>query len=135
MDLSSVLKLIVSTLAVFAAGGIGSLFTFRAIPTWYAGLKKPRYTPPNWAFGPVWTTLYVLMVISVFLLWQGGLDTKSELLLATLSSSRLSRRRFPALSFVRGLSQNIFSRSHDPLSGTGLVQQMVQIAARFARAI
>lgn len=71
MDLNSIIKLIVSILASFAAGGVGSLFTFKAIPTWYAGLKKPRYTPPNRAFGPVWTTLYILMGISVFLVWQG----------------------------------------------------------------
>jgi len=80
MDLSSIIKLIVSILASFAAGGIGSLFTFKAIPTWYAGLRKPRYTPPNRAFGPVWTTLYVLMGISVFLIWQKGLSTNAAFL-------------------------------------------------------
>ena len=80
MDLSSIVRLIVSILASFAAGGIGSLFTFKAIPTWYARLKKPRYTPPNWAFGPVWTTLYILMGISVFLIWQKGLSTNDVLL-------------------------------------------------------
>jgi len=80
MDLSSIVKLIVSILASFAAGGIGSLFTFKAIPTWYASLKKPRYTPPNRAFGPVWTSLYILMGISVFLVWQKGLSTNGALL-------------------------------------------------------
>ena len=80
MDLNSVIKLIVSILVSFAAGGISSLFTFKAIPTWYAGLKKPPYTPPNWAFGPVWTTLYILMGISVFLVWQKGLATNGALL-------------------------------------------------------
>jgi len=79
MDLNSIIKLVVSILASLAAGGIGSLFTFRAIPTWYAGLKKPRYTPPNRAFGPVWTTLYILMGVSVFLVWQKGLDTNGAL--------------------------------------------------------
>ena len=44
------------------------------------GLKKPPYTPPNWAFGPVWTTLYILMAISVFLVWQKGLATNGALL-------------------------------------------------------
>jgi translocator protein len=73
MDWSTVIKFLVSLLASFAAGGIGSLFTFKAIPNWYAGLRKPRYTPPNRLFGPVWTTLYILMAISVFLVWQKGL--------------------------------------------------------------
>ncbi|MFC1984526.1 TspO/MBR family protein [Chloroflexota bacterium] len=84
MDLNSIVKLIVSIVACFAAAVIGSLFTFKAIPAWYAGLKKPRYTPPNWAFGPVWTTLYVLMGISVFLVWQNGLAINDVLLAFTL---------------------------------------------------
>jgi tryptophan-rich sensory protein len=79
VDLNSIIKLIISILASFAAAGIGSLFTFKAIPTWYAGLKKPRYTPPNWAFGPVWTTLYILMAISVILVWQKGIESDGVL--------------------------------------------------------
>ena len=84
MDWNGVFKLVISILASLAAGGIGSLFTFKAIPTWYAGLKKPSYTPPNWAFGPVWTTLYILMGISVFLVWQKGLANNGALLAYTL---------------------------------------------------
>jgi benzodiazapine receptor len=84
MDLNNVIKLVISILASFAAGGIGSLFTFKVIPTWYAGLKKPPYTPPNWVFGPVWTTLYILMGISVFLVWQNGLAINDALLAFTL---------------------------------------------------
>jgi len=84
MGLNDIIKLVVSILACFAAAGIGSLFTFKAIPTWYAGLKKPPYTPPNWVFGPVWTTLYILMGISVFLVWRNGLATNGVLLAFTL---------------------------------------------------
>lgn len=80
MSLNDVIKLVISIIACFAAAGIGSLFTFKAIPNWYAGLKKPSYTPPNWAFGPVWTALYLLMGISVFLVWQKGLATNGALL-------------------------------------------------------
>ena len=84
MNWGDVVKLIVSIVASFAAGGIGSLFTFKAIPTWYQGLRKPPYTPPNWAFGPVWITLYILMGISVFLVWQKGLATSGATLAFTL---------------------------------------------------
>jgi len=84
MDINTVVKLVVSIIACFAAGGIGSLFTSKAIPEWYAGLTKPRYTPPNWAFGPVWTTLYILMAISLFLVWQKGLVTPGVVLAFTL---------------------------------------------------
>lgn len=84
MDWNNIIKLLVSIIACLAAGGIGSLFTFKAIPIWYAGLKKPPYTPPNWAFGPVWTALYILMGISVFLIWQKGLAMDGVSLAFTL---------------------------------------------------
>jgi benzodiazapine receptor len=77
--LNDIVKIAVGILASFAAGAIGSLFTFKAIPTWYAALKKPPGTPPNWAFGPVWTTLYLLMGISVFLVWRQGLSAPAAL--------------------------------------------------------
>jgi translocator protein len=84
LDWSSVIRFVISLLACLAAGGIGSLFTFKAIPTWYRGLQKPAFTPPNQAFGPVWTALYVLMAVSVFLIWQPGLSSGNSLLAFTL---------------------------------------------------
>lgn len=45
-------------------------FTISAIPTWYAYLNKPLFSPPNWLFGPVWTSLYALMGISAFIVWH-----------------------------------------------------------------
>jgi len=68
-----IIKLIVSIVACEGAGGIGAIFTTPAIPTWYAGLKKPAFTPPNSVFGPIWITLYLLMGIAVFLVWREGL--------------------------------------------------------------
>ncbi len=66
-------ELIVSIVACEGAGGIGATFTTPAIPTWYKGLKKPAFTPPNSVFGPIWITLYLLMAIAVFMVWQEGL--------------------------------------------------------------
>lgn len=65
------------TLALFilisqAAGFIGTFFTTPAIPGWYASLEKPEFSPPNWIFAPVWTTLYLLMGIAAFLVWHKG---------------------------------------------------------------
>lgn len=73
--MNDIIKLVISIVASLAAGGIGSIFTFKAISTWYATLKKPPKTPPNRAFGPVWTTLYILMGVSVFLVWRDGLGS------------------------------------------------------------
>ena len=53
----------------FLAAGIGSLFTTSAIDTWYTTLQKPFFSPPNWIFGPVWTLLYLLMGISLYMVW------------------------------------------------------------------
>jgi benzodiazapine receptor len=69
-----ILKLAISIIICLAAGFIGSIFTNRQIPTWYAALKKPSFSPPNWLFGPVWTALFILMGISLFLVWRKGLS-------------------------------------------------------------
>lgn len=54
------------------AGLIGAIFTASSIPTWYADLIKPDLAPPNWVFGPVWTTLFVLMGVAAWLVWREG---------------------------------------------------------------
>ena len=55
-----------SILPALAASLIGSAATLPNIPTWYMGLIKPGFTPPNWIFGPVWTLLYILMAIACY---------------------------------------------------------------------
>lgn len=54
------------------AGALGSLFTAPAISGWYASLARPPIAPPNWVFAPVWTTLFLLMGIALFLVWREG---------------------------------------------------------------
>jgi translocator protein len=51
---------------VALAGALGSLATSPNIPTWYAGLAKPGFTPPNWAFPAAWTILYLMMAAAVW---------------------------------------------------------------------
>ncbi|MBU2416353.1 tryptophan-rich sensory protein [Patescibacteria group bacterium] len=63
-------RLIISLALPQLAGIVGSLFTTSAIPTWYATLQRPSFSPPNWLFGPAWITLYILMGISIYLIWQ-----------------------------------------------------------------
>lgn len=65
-------KLITSIIGCQLVGIIGSVFTVSSIPTWYASLNKPWFAPPNWIFGPVWTTLYLMMGISFYLVWIQG---------------------------------------------------------------
>src|SRR6187402_2603422 len=57
-------------------GAVSGYATSRSIDTWYAGLVKPTFNPPNAVFGPVWTVLYVLMGITLFLLWRSPSSAK-----------------------------------------------------------
>jgi tryptophan-rich sensory protein len=63
-------KLVVSILLPLGVGAIAGMFTSSAVPEWYATLNRPSFNPPNGLFGPVWTTLYTLMGISLFLIWK-----------------------------------------------------------------
>ena len=70
--MKNLLKLIVCIVICQLAGVIGSIFTMDNISTWYPTLTKPPLQPPNWIFGPVWISLYILMGISLFLVIKNG---------------------------------------------------------------
>ena len=64
-----IIKLAISLLIPQFAGGLGALVTTPNIPTWFATLHKPFFSPPNWLFAPVWTLLFLLMGLSFYLIW------------------------------------------------------------------
>lgn len=76
MERNKIVKLVAAILVCQVAGFIGSFFTAPSIPAWYASIEKPAFTPPNWVFAPVWTTLFVLMGISLYLVWDRGFERK-----------------------------------------------------------
>ncbi len=71
------LKFFISVLTCLSIGGVSGFITSTEIPTWYVAVIKPSFNPPNWIFGPVWTTLYILMAISFWLIWKS--DTESSI--------------------------------------------------------
>ena len=64
------MKLFVSLLITLSVGIIAGLFTRTAVHGWYALANKPSFNPPNWLFGPVWTILYIMMGIALWLVWK-----------------------------------------------------------------
>jgi len=83
-------KLIIAVVVSLMAGVLGSVFTSEAIPTWYATLEKPDFTPPNWVFAPVWTTLYILMGVAAYLVWREGFHKTEVKIALTLYAIQLT---------------------------------------------
>lgn len=77
MSIKNLGKLLASIIVAEAAGLIGSVATIPAIGTWYKTLIKPPFSPPNWIFGPVWTILYILMGVALYLVWDKGTQKKT----------------------------------------------------------
>ena len=108
MRVNNFFKLVIAIVVSELAGVIGSVFTISAIPNWYAGLVKPALNPPSWVFGPVWTTLYLLMGVAAFLVWKKGFERKDVKLALGIFSVQL---------FLNAIWSIIFFGLHSP-SGT-----------------
>jgi tryptophan-rich sensory protein len=107
---------LLAIIAVAAASVVGQLATFPNLAPWYAGLVKPSFNPPNWIFGPVWTTLYLMMAFAV---WR----------ILRLTEASAGRRWALGLFFAQ-LALNaawswLFFAAHNPL--LGLINIVLQI--------
>lgn len=71
-----IVKLIISILIPLIVGFSSSLATMDSLRTFFDVLNKPSWTPPAWAFGPIWTILYILMGIALFLVWRKGFERR-----------------------------------------------------------
>jgi len=106
----NITKLIISILICQLAGVIGSVFTAPSITTWYATLEKPSFNPPGWVFAPAWTTLFLLMGIALYIIWNRGLENEKvklaviifavQLILNILWSILFFGLKFPFLAFL-----------------------------------
>lgn len=75
--MSNIVKGIIAIAIPLLVGGASGFFTVTGVESWYQTIQKPSWNPPNWVFGPVWTTLYIMMGIALFLVWKE--DTSQEL--------------------------------------------------------
>ena len=65
-------KLIVSIIIPVAIGATAGFFTATGVDSWYQTINKPSWNPPSWIFAPVWTILYIMMGIALFLVWKSN---------------------------------------------------------------
>ncbi len=100
------MKLLLCIFLCEAIGGLGALWTIPEISGWYTTIQKPTFNPPNWIFGPVWNTLFLLMGISLWL---------------TLRSENSAARKTALIAFAIQLMLNthwsfLFFKLHSPLA-------------------
>lgn len=110
MRINNTLKLIISLAIPQLAGGLGSFFTIGSVKEWYPVLVKPALNPPAWIFGPVWTTLFLLMGYALFLVWK---DENAK-------NKRLAYSAFGIQMVLNALWSIIFFGLHSP--GGALVE-------------
>ena len=67
---NKILTFFLFLIVTFSASLIGSVTTLNFKEPWYSLLNKPAFNPPDWIFGPVWTTLYLMMTIAIWLFWH-----------------------------------------------------------------
>lgn len=68
--MNNAIKLIIAVAIPLIVGGLSGFFTVTGVESWFQTINKPTWNPPNWIFGPVWTTLYAMMGVALFLVWK-----------------------------------------------------------------
>ena len=95
------MKLFISILIPLLVGAISGFFTSSGVNGWYALANKPWFNPPNWIFAPVWTTLYVLMGIALFLVWKADADKSIKQTAIILFTLQLTLNFFWSIIFFK----------------------------------
>jgi tryptophan-rich sensory protein len=122
---SAWLRASIALFPVVAASLLGQLATYPNLASWYAGLAKPSFNPPNWIFAPVWTTLYVLMIYAVWRILK--------------RADRPVERRIALTLFFLQLALNalwswLFFGLNSPLAGLlNIIPQLLIILATIVR--
>lgn len=102
------LTLLFSLLVSFIPGTLGSLATASSVRTWYPELTKPFFTPPSWLFGPVWTVLYLMIGISLYLLLLEREKSRTYTVLLAIFAVQLVLNLFWSVFFF-GLQSTLWA--------------------------
>ncbi len=95
------MKLFISILLPVLVGAIAGMFTSSGVTGWYAIANKPWFNPPNWIFAPVWTMLYILMGIALFIIWKSETDKILKQTAVTLFVIQLALNFFWSFIFFK----------------------------------
>lgn len=95
------MKLFISILIPLLVGAISGYFTSSGVNGWYAVANKPWFNPPNWIFAPVWTSLYILMGIALFLVWKSDAATSTKQAAIALFAVQLTLNFFWSIIFFK----------------------------------
>ncbi len=99
LGLKKLKKLLASLGLCFGAAAIGSAVTRPAVTGWYVTVQKPVFSPPNELFAPVWTLLYFLMAVALYLVWQKREDGVRDNLALQLFAVQLALNVFWSVVF------------------------------------
>lgn len=105
-NISSFWKLVISIIICEATGIVSGLLANASNNAWFDSLAKPKWNPPAYLFAPVWTTLYLLMGISLWLIWKNN---------ATESTKQKAYYLFAVQLFLNFWWSIIFFELHNPL--------------------
>lgn len=83
--MKNILKLVISILIPLIIGFSGSFFTSSSVDFWFTTINKPSFNPPDWIFAPVWTTLYILIGLSFYLIWKKNFGEIRKKVIAVFS--------------------------------------------------
>ncbi len=95
-------KLSLSILIPLVAGFLGSIFTASSVKTWYLAINKPVWNPPAWLFGPVWTILFIMMGIALYMVWSEKMSSKVRMALKIFAAQMVLNILWSAFFFGMG---------------------------------
>jgi|TARA_B100001093_G_scaffold501336_1_gene552851 tryptophan-rich sensory protein len=76
MTKNKTLSLVIILLITFTASAIGAYVTASFKEPWYSEIVLPSFNPPSWVFGPVWTTLYIMMSFAIWNIWKKNFENR-----------------------------------------------------------
>ena len=103
---TSIWKLILSIALCELTGIVSSILSGVAINPWFDSIMKPSWNPPSYVFGPVWSVLYLLMGISLWLVWKSNNSIGKKVVAVTFFFMQL------LLNFCWSV---LFFKFHSPL--------------------